>query len=208
MGWRVEEEGERRQGARGRGGGWRGWRAGAAVVEVVVRETSPMPGLHARCHRRFGLPHSAPMSSGADPPRTPAENRTPRGDNAAWSSGPSAQSAREESRERELARQRGALAGGRHGDIPGRSARDEDGHLSSDPSPSRSRFSIFFIFQVVDAESGPATEGGLQLEKYGVLFLNGAVVHCHKVADGHRALRVRQRGEMGWQCARERYVGP
>ena len=33
MGWRVEEEGERRQGARGRGGGWRGWRAGAAVVE-------------------------------------------------------------------------------------------------------------------------------------------------------------------------------
>jgi len=145
VGWRVEEEGERRQGARGRGGGWRGWRAGAAVVEVVVRETSPMPGLHARCHRRFGLPHSAPMSSGADPPSTPAENRTPRGDNAAWSSGPSAQSAREERGERELARQRGALAGGRHGDIPGRSARDEDGHLSSDPSPSRSRFSIFYF---------------------------------------------------------------
>jgi hypothetical protein len=148
VGWRVEEEGERRQGARGRGGGWRGWRAGAAVVEVVVRETSPMPGLHARCHRRFGLPHSAPMSSGADPPSTPAENRTPRGDNAAWSSGPSAQSAREERGERELARQRGALAGGRHGDIPGRSARDEDGHLSSDPSPSRSRFSIFLIFRL------------------------------------------------------------
>ena len=29
----MEEEGERRQGARGRGGGWRGWRAGVAVVE-------------------------------------------------------------------------------------------------------------------------------------------------------------------------------
>ena len=52
----MEEEGERRQGAGGRGGGWRGGRAGAAVVEVVVRETSPMPGLHPRCHRRIGVP--------------------------------------------------------------------------------------------------------------------------------------------------------
>ena len=69
-----------------------------------------------------------------------------------------------------------------------------------------SRF--FLIFQVVAAESEPATEGELQLNKYGGRFLNLAVVHCHKVADGHRALRVRQRGEMGWQCARERHVGP
>ena len=69
-----------------------------------------------------------------------------------------------------------------------------------------SRF--FLIFQVVAAESEPATEGELQLNKYGGRILNLAVVHCHKVADGHRALRVRQRGEMGWQCARERHVGP
>ena len=35
-GRRVEEEGERRQGAGGRGGGWRGGRAGAVVVEGVM----------------------------------------------------------------------------------------------------------------------------------------------------------------------------
>ena len=52
----MEEEGERRQGARGKGGGWRVWRAGVAVVEeVLVRETSPMPG-SSPGHRRIGVP--------------------------------------------------------------------------------------------------------------------------------------------------------
>ena len=69
-----------------------------------------------------------------------------------------------------------------------------------------SRF--FLIFQVVAAESGPATEGELQLNKYGVWFLRFAVVHCHMVADGRRALALRLREEMGWQRARERCVGP
>ena len=144
----VESGGGRREAA-GRAGegrwmegmeGWRGGGGGGGEGDITDAGDEP------RCHRRFGLPHSAPMSSGADPPSTPAENRTPRGDNAAWSSGPSAQSAREERGERELARQRGALAGGRHGDIPARRAGDVDGHLSSDPSCPRSRFSIFLDF--------------------------------------------------------------
>ena len=62
--------------------------------------------------------------------------------------------------------------------------------------------SRFLIFQVVTAESGPAKEGELQLNKYGVSSLPFAVVHCHMVADGRRALSLRLRDEMGWQSVR------
>ena len=58
MVWRVEEEGERRQGARGRGGGWRGWRAGAAVVEggsdVVMWCTGHWVGAEPACPQWCG----------------------------------------------------------------------------------------------------------------------------------------------------------
>ena len=69
--------------------------------------------------------------------------------------------------------------------------------------------SRFFLFSRLSPPNRDLRqEGELQLNKYGVWFLRFAVVHCHKVADGRRALRVRLRGEMGWQCARERCVGP
>ena len=62
MGWRVEEEGERRQGARGRGGGWRGWRVGAAVVEgggdVVMWCTGHRVGAEPTCPRWCGAAHT------------------------------------------------------------------------------------------------------------------------------------------------------
>ena len=64
------------------------------------------------------------------------------------------------------------------------------------------------VSQVVAAESGPVTEGGLQLKKYGVSSLRFLVVGCHVVADGRRVSGLRLREEMGRQHARERYAGP
>ena len=67
---------------------------------------------------------------------------------------------------------------------------------------------LILVSQVVAAESGPATEGGLQLKKYGVSSLPFLVVGCHVVADGRRVSGLRLREEMGRQHARERYAGP
>ena len=110
MGWRVEEEGERRQGAGGRGGGLEGGgRAGTAVVEGDGEGDITDAGLHPGAIGGSGLPHNAPMSSGAAPPFLPAESRTPREVNAPRTGVFGAKSARGEKGVREVARGIGAV---------------------------------------------------------------------------------------------------
>ena len=59
---------------------------------------------------------------------------------------------------------------------------------------------LILVSQVVAAESGPATEGGLQLKKYGVSSLPFLVVGCHVVADGRRVSGLRGCGKK-WVCS-------
>ena len=85
-------------------------RAGAAVVVVVIGEGDITDaGLHPGAIGGSGLPHSAPMSSGAAPPFLPAESRTPREVNAPWTGVFGARSARGEKGVREVARGIGAV---------------------------------------------------------------------------------------------------